>query len=134
MRVLFLWVKINRWNLEASGPRPNPQGSYHYGSIDINRTVVLSNGVGLVNGKIRYTVNGVSFHYPDTPLKLADYFQLEDVFEPGIIPNMPDFRFPSLGTSVIDVLYRDYVQVVFHNPMPFLQTWHADGYNFFVVG
>ncbi|PSR99583.1 L-ascorbate oxidase [Actinidia chinensis var. chinensis] len=123
-----------RWNLEASGPRPNPQGSYHYGSIDINRTVVLSNGVGLVNGKIRYTVNGVSFHYPDTPLKLADYFQLEDVFEPGIIPNMPDFRFPSLGTSVIDVLYRDYVQVVFHNPMPFLQTWHTDGYNFFVVG
>ncbi|GFZ10434.1 SKU5 similar 18 [Actinidia rufa] len=123
-----------RWNLEASGPRPNPQGSYHYGSIDINRTVVLSNGVGLFNGKIRYTVNGVSFHYPDTPLKLADYFQLKDVFEPGIIPNMPDFRFPSLGTSVIDVLYRDYVQVVFHNPMPFLQTWHADGYNFFVVG
>ncbi|PWA98943.1 hypothetical protein CTI12_AA014230 [Artemisia annua] len=29
------------WNLTASGPRPNPQGSYHYGMIKPGRTIML---------------------------------------------------------------------------------------------
>ncbi|KAJ6849566.1 L-ascorbate oxidase-like protein [Iris pallida] len=39
-----------RTNLTASGPRPNPQGSYHYGLINTTRTIRLANSAGLVNG------------------------------------------------------------------------------------
>ncbi|KAI8549492.1 hypothetical protein RHMOL_Rhmol06G0028700 [Rhododendron molle] len=123
-----------RWDLKVGAARPNPQGSFRYGNIPINRTLVLSNGVGLINNTIRFTVNQISFSYPDTPLKLADYFQLRDVFKPGFFPNTPDYRRPELGISVIDVVRREYVQVIFQNNMRFIQTWHADGYNFFVVG
>lgn len=85
--------------------------------------------------KIRYTINGVSFVHPNTPLKLADYFQISDVFQSGVIPDRPSERgISALGTSVIDANYRDFYHVVFQNPLPNLQTWHLDGYNFFVVG
>ncbi|PPS11581.1 hypothetical protein GOBAR_AA09057 [Gossypium barbadense] len=35
-----------RTNLTASGPRPNPQGSYHYGLINTTRTIRLANSAG----------------------------------------------------------------------------------------
>ncbi|XP_058218498.1 monocopper oxidase-like protein SKS1 [Rhododendron vialii] len=127
-------AKSIRWDLEVGAARPNPQGSFHYGNIPINRTLILSNGVGLINNTIRFTVNQISFSYPDTPLKLADYFQLSNVFKPEFFPNTPDYRRPELGISVIDVVRREYVEVIFQNNMRFIQTWHADGYNFFVVG
>ncbi|OMO87425.1 Multicopper oxidase, type 1 [Corchorus capsularis] len=123
-----------RWNLTAGAARANPQGSFHYGSINISRILVLENNLMLLGNKARFTVNGVSFVHPDTPLKIADYFQLEDVFQPGSFPDRPTAGPPSLGTSFIDVLYRDYYHIVFKNPLSELQTWHIDGYNFFVVG
>lgn len=125
-----------RWDLAAGAARPNPQGSFHYGSINVTRELRLRNYVNMIGGKLRYTVNGISFVHPDTPLKLADYFQLSGVFVPGTIPDTPPVysSFPAFGTSVIDATYHDYVHIVFENPLPFLQTWHSDGYNFFVVG
>ncbi|KAL0369977.1 UNVERIFIED_CONTAM: L-ascorbate oxidase [Sesamum angustifolium] len=36
-----------RWNLTASAARPNPQGSYKYGKINITRTIKLVNSVFL---------------------------------------------------------------------------------------
>ncbi|MHC5589684.1 hypothetical protein ACYTW9_26955, partial [Escherichia coli] len=47
-----------RWNLTASAARPNPQGSYHYGSINITRTIILDSSSGLVDGKMRHALNG----------------------------------------------------------------------------
>lgn len=79
-------------------------------------------------------MNGVSFLHPRTPLKLADYFQLSDVFEPGFLPASPVDDVPRLGISVIDANYHDFVHIVFQNLLDSLQTWHSDGYNFFVVG
>ncbi|KAG0479340.1 hypothetical protein HPP92_010198 [Vanilla planifolia] len=75
-----------RWNLTASGPRPNPQGSYHYGLINTSRTIRLANSAGSINGKQRYAVNSVSFNSADTPLKLADYYKIGGVFSLGSIP------------------------------------------------
>ncbi|PKI41959.1 hypothetical protein CRG98_037642 [Punica granatum] len=46
-----------RRNLTASGPRPNPQGSYHYGMINVTRTIRLANSAPIINGKQRYAVN-----------------------------------------------------------------------------
>lgn len=126
---------MDRWDLSAGASRPNPQGSYQYGRINISRTIILENGFVYDGNRPRYTINGVSFMHPDTPLKLADYFHINNVFQPGIIADRPNQKFPPLlGTTVIDALYENYVHIVFSNPLEELQSWHLDGHNFFVVG
>lgn len=127
----------NRMDLTVGAARPNPQGSFHYGSIPISKTIVLENGLAVIQGKFKYTINGRSFFHPETPLKLADYFHLPGVFEPvGTFPDQPpspDSR-SRFSVSVIDVNYHDFLHVVFQNPLSSIQSWHVDGHSFFVVG
>ncbi|XP_042519444.1 L-ascorbate oxidase homolog [Macadamia integrifolia] len=124
-----------RWNLTASGPRPNPQGSYHYGLVNTTRTIKLSNNANVVNGKQRYAVNGVSFVPADTPLKLADYYNIPGVFNLGSIPDKhPGDGRCDLKTSVMAADFRAYVEIVFEDWADTVQSWHIDGYSFFVVG
>lgn len=122
--------------MTASGPRPNPQGSYHYGQINITRTIRLVNSPGQVNVKQRYAVNGVSFVPADTPLKLADYFKIGGVFRVGSIPDYPtsNVRNIRLDTSVMGADFRGFIEIVFENHEHMIQSWHLDGYSFFVVG
>ncbi|KAG9144445.1 hypothetical protein Leryth_014490 [Lithospermum erythrorhizon] len=123
-----------RTNLTASGPRPNPQGSYHYGMINTTRTIRLSSSAGQVNGKQRYAINSVSFIPADTPLKIADFFKISGVFTPGSISYQPTGGGIYLDTSVMQVDYRSFVEFVFENPEDIIQSYHLDGYQFFVVG
>lgn len=123
-----------RTNLTASGPRPNPQGSYHYGLINISRTIKLESSAGQVNGKQRYAVNSVSFIPADTPLKLADYFKIGGVFRVGSIPDQPTGGNIYLDTSVMGADFRGFIEIVFQNHENIVQSWHIDGYNFWVVG
>ncbi|KAK4794053.1 hypothetical protein SAY86_012047 [Trapa natans] len=123
-----------RTNLTASGPRPNPQGSYHYGLINTTRTIRLANSAGLVNGKQRYAVNSVSFVAPDTPMKVADYFKINGVFRVGSIQDYPTGGDIYLDTSVMGADYRTFIEIVFENSENIIQSWHLDGYSFFVVG
>ncbi|KAL1560083.1 L-ascorbate oxidase [Salvia divinorum] len=123
-----------RRNLTASGPRPNPQGSYHYGQVKPVRTIMLANSAAYINGKQRYAVNGVSYIAPDTPLKLADYFNIGGVYSTGSISDRPNWGNAYLATSVIQANYRAYVEIVFQNWEKSVQSWHMDGYSFFVVG
>ncbi|GJN11654.1 hypothetical protein PR202_ga29858 [Eleusine coracana subsp. coracana] len=123
-----------RWNLTASGPRPNPQGSYHYGLVPVKRTITLANSAAIINGKQRYAVNRVSYVNPDTPLKLADYYKIPGVFNVGTISDNPSSGGAYLQTSVMGANYRDYVEVVFQNNENEVQSWHIDGYAFWVVG
>ncbi|WOH03211.1 hypothetical protein DCAR_0522607 [Daucus carota subsp. sativus] len=123
-----------RKNLTASGPRPNPQGSYHYGLINTTRTIRLANSAPVINGKQRYAVNGVSFIPADTPLKLADYFNIPGVFTLGSIPDNPSGSGGYLQTSVMAADFRGFVEVVFENSEDSVQSWHVDGHHFFVVG
>jgi FtsP/CotA-like multicopper oxidase with cupredoxin domain len=123
-----------RTNLTASGPRPNPQGSYHYGMINTTKTFRLANSAGLINGKQRYAVNSVSFVPADTPLKLADYFQIGGVFRVGSISDNPTGGGMYLDTAVLGADYRAFVEIVFENKEDIIQSWHLDGYSFFVVG
>lgn len=125
---------ISRTNLTASGPRPNPQGSYHYGQINVTRTIRLANHAGLVDKKQRYAVNGVSFIPADTPLKLADYYNIDGVFKVGSIQDKPTGRNIHLDTAVMGADYRAFVEIVFENRENIVQSWHLDGYSFFVVG
>eukprot|EP00249_Psilotum_nudum_P004158 c17698_g1_i1 orf=455-2065(+) len=123
-----------RWDLAANAARPNPQGSFHYGMINVSRTVVLAGSSPLINDKKRYAVNGVSYISPDTPLKLADYFNIPGVFSLGSIPDSPSGISPTLGTSVLSTDSRTFIEVVFQNNENEVYTWHVDGYSFFVVG
>ncbi|KAL7130312.1 hypothetical protein ABFS83_13G125200 [Erythranthe nasuta] len=123
-----------RRNLTASGPRPNPQGSYHYGEIKPARTIILANSAPIINGKLRYAVNSVSYVSPDTPLKLVDYFKIGGVYSLGSISDKPNYGNGYLATSVMNANYRSYIEVVFQNWENTLQSWHIDGYSFFVVG
>lgn len=126
--------RVISWNLTASGPRPNPQGSYHYGLIKTARTIVLANSAPYINGKQRYAVNSVSYISGDTPLKLADYFKILGVFNLGSIPDKPTWGNAYLATSVMHADYRTFVEVIFQNWEDTVQSWHMDGYSFFVVG
>ncbi|GFY84309.1 SKU5 similar 1 [Actinidia rufa] len=71
-----------RQNGSASGARPNPQGSFHYGSINVTDTFVLrSMPPVVIDGKLRATFNGISFVNPDTPIRLADKFNVKGAYK-----------------------------------------------------
>ncbi|OIW06234.1 hypothetical protein TanjilG_03859 [Lupinus angustifolius] len=123
-----------RINLTASGPRPNPQGTYHYGLINVTRTIILSNSQGIVNGKQRYAINGVSYVAPDTPLKLADHFKIEGVYRNGSIQDKPTSGPIHLDTSVTQSDFKAFLEIVFQNYENTIQSYHLDGYSFYVVG
>ncbi|KAF3615080.1 L-ascorbate oxidase -like protein [Capsicum annuum] len=123
-----------RTNLTANGPRPNPQGSYHYGMINTTRTIRLGSSAAQVNGKQRYAVNSLSFVPTDnTPLKLADYFKIGG-FTPGNIPDAPPGGRIHLDTSVLQTDYKAFIEIIFENKERIVQSWHIDGYAFWVVG
>ncbi|KAH7532263.1 hypothetical protein FEM48_Zijuj04G0001300 [Ziziphus jujuba var. spinosa] len=127
-----------RWNLTASAARPNPQGSYHYGSINITRTIKLVNSAGRVDGKLRYAINGVSHTDPATPMKLAEYYGVADkIFKYDTIPDRPADNVEEqkivMQPNVVNQTFRDFVEIVFENHEKSLQSWHLDGYSFFAV-
>ncbi|KAL9272577.1 L-ascorbate oxidase-like protein [Drosera capensis] len=128
-----------RWNLTASAARPNPQGSFHYGKINITRTIRLANTAGTVDGKLRYAINGVSHVDPETPLKLAEYYGAADkVFKYDTIGDEPPANIDTsdkitLAPNVLNATFRGFVEVIFENHEKGVQSWHVDGYSFFPV-
>ncbi|KAJ8770708.1 hypothetical protein K2173_021355 [Erythroxylum novogranatense] len=130
----MMQARTIRRNLTANAARPNPQGSFHYGKIAITKTFVLGNSAPQINGKQRYAVNRVSYINPDTPLKLADYFNIQGVFTLNSIQSVPSDGPAYLATSVISTNLHDFIQIVFQNNEESIQSWHLDGYDFWVVG
>lgn len=125
-----------RWNLTASAARPNPQGSYHYGQINITRTIKLANSRSEVDGKLRFAVNGVSHTDQSTPLKLAEYFGIpEKVFKYDLVKDEPPTAEDKviIAPSVVNATFRNFVEIIFENHEKTIQTWHLDGYSFFAV-
>ncbi|XP_056166007.1 L-ascorbate oxidase homolog isoform X2 [Syzygium oleosum] len=124
-----------RWNLTASAARPNPQGSYHYGQINITRTIKLINSASSVGGKLRYGINGVSHVNLPTPLKLAEYYGVADkVFKYNTIPDEPLLEKAALVTlapNVMNITFRTFVEIILENHEKSIQSWHLDGYSFF---
>ncbi|PNY01739.1 L-ascorbate oxidase [Trifolium pratense] len=125
-----------RWNLTASAARPNPQGSYHYGQINITRTIKLVNTASKVNGKLRYALNGVSHVDTETPLKLAEYYGVADkVFKyDTIVDNPPSvINEVTVAPNVINATFRTFIEIIFENPTKSIQSYNLDGYSFFAV-
>lgn len=109
-----------------------------YSRINIARTIVLQNSVENVDGKLRYAINGNSFDYPDTPLKLSEYFGIADeVFKYNTIGDQPPqdkSRDVVIGPIVVKNRYKDFIEIVLQNPERSIQSYHLDGYSFFAVG
>lgn len=125
-----------RWNLTASAARPNPQGSYHYGQINITRTIKLANSASKVQGLRRYAINGVSHIDGETPLKLAEYYGVADkVFNYNTISDEPPVDLKSIikAPNVINATFRTYIEIVFENHGKTIQSYNLDGYSFFAV-
>ncbi|KAK6132161.1 hypothetical protein DH2020_034086 [Rehmannia glutinosa] len=123
-----------RQNVSASGARPNPQGSFHYGSINVTDVYVLKSlPPTMINGKLRATYNGISFVNPDTPIKLADVFKVKGAYKLDF-PSKPLDRPPTLDRSIINATYKGFIEIILQNNDTVLQTFHLDGYSFFVVG
>ncbi|KAA8538839.1 hypothetical protein F0562_025531 [Nyssa sinensis] len=125
-----------RWNLTASAARPNPQGSYHYGQINITRTIKLVNTAATLDGKLRYAVNGVSHVDPETPLKIAEYYGIADkVFKYDIIKDEPPTSEDkiTMEPNVLNATFRTFIEIIFENHEKSVQSWHLDGYSFFPV-
>ncbi|KAJ8747732.1 hypothetical protein K2173_011241 [Erythroxylum novogranatense] len=125
-----------RWNLTASAARPNPQGSFHYGAINITRTIKLVSSVNRSGGKLRYAFNGVSHVDPPTPLKLAEYYGIADkVFKYDVIPDDPPAKIGEIVSqpNVLNVTFRTFVEIILENPEKTIQTYHLAGHSFFAV-
>lgn len=95
---------------------------------------MLSNSAPLINGKQRYAVNRASYFNPDTPLKLADYFNISGVFSTDTIQSQPADGSAFLATSVLRSALHDFLEIVFQNNENEVQSWHLDGYDIWVVG
>merc|ERR1712226_1299449 len=103
----------------ASAARPNPQGSYHYGSINITRTIKLVNSPSRAGGKLRYAINGVSHTDTETPLKLTEYYGIADkVFKYDTIKDDPPPKITEVVTqpNVLNMTFRNFVEIIFENP------------------
>ncbi|KAK3222892.1 hypothetical protein Dsin_009917 [Dipteronia sinensis] len=127
---------IRRLNLTANAARPNPQGSFHYGTIKVSRTLNLTISSTKIADKLRYALNGVSYVDPDTPLKLADWYNIPGVFSFNTIKDtLTTPPGPAvLGVSVVNVTLHDFVEIVFQNPEKSIQSMHLDGNSCYVVG
>ncbi|EOY24422.1 Cupredoxin superfamily protein isoform 1 [Theobroma cacao] len=123
-----------RWNVSASGARPNPQGSFRYGSINVTEIYVLQNKPPVtIDGKRRTTLSGISFVNPATPIRLADQFKVKGVYKLDF-PKAPLTGSPKMETSVINGTYRGFMEVILQNNDTKVQSYHMSGYAFFVVG
>ncbi|KAB2014208.1 hypothetical protein ES319_D09G209300v1 [Gossypium barbadense] len=123
-----------RWNVSASGARPNPQGSFRYGSINVTEVYVLRNKPAeTIDGKRRATLSGISFVNPATPIRLVDQYKIKGVYKLDF-PNKPLTEPPKMETSVINGTYRGFMEVILQNNDTKMHTYHMSGYAFFVVG
>ncbi|KAJ8650046.1 hypothetical protein MRB53_003069 [Persea americana] len=127
-------ARFIRRNLSTGAARPNPQGSFMYGRINVTDTYVLKNMPPVViDGKRRTTFNGISYSAPETPLRLADQFKLTGIYKIDF-PTRTFVQPPRIGTSIINGTYKGFLEIIFQNNDTTVQSFHMDGYAFFVVG
>lgn len=123
-----------RQNVSASGARPNPQGSFHYGQINVTQTYVIKTvPPEIINGTLRTTLNGISFVNPDTPIRLADKYNVTGAYKLDF-PDQPLNRTPRVDRSVINATYKGFIEIIFQNNDTVMQSFHVDGYSFFIAG
>ncbi|KAL1828011.1 hypothetical protein ACET3Z_006423 [Daucus carota] len=128
-------AKSIRWNLTAGASRPNPQGTFNVTNVTLSQTFRINANIAEIDGAPRYTVNNVSYLVPSTPLKLADFVNNgTGVFELDKYPIYGDNPSAVNGTFVQTGNHKGWVEIVFTNELQVLDSWHLDGFGFYVVG
>ncbi|XP_038993388.1 monocopper oxidase-like protein SKS1 [Hibiscus syriacus] len=111
-----------------------PKGLFHYGSINVTETYVIRSLPPFrINGKRLATLNGISFVNPDTQIRLADLHHVKGAYKLDF-PSKPHDTTPKMDRSIINATYRGFVEVIFQNNDTKIQSFHMDGYAFYVVG
>ncbi|KAM3698447.1 hypothetical protein ACB098_06G188600 [Castanea mollissima] len=128
-------AKSIRWNMTAGAARPNPQGTSNVTNVTLSQTFILQNSVAEIQGHPRYVVNNVSYLTPNTPLKLADYLNNGSrVYNLDQFPVKSVNDNASFGISVVNGNHKGWIELVFKNHLDFMDSWHFDGFGFYVVG
>ncbi|GAB2222106.1 hypothetical protein Drorol1_Dr00013307 [Drosera rotundifolia] len=123
-----------RENNSASGARPNPQGSFHYGTINVTAVYAFQSlPPTVINGKLRSTLNGISFVNPDVPIRLADVHGVQGEYELDF-PSYPLSGSPRTDRSMINGTYKSFAEIILVNNDTVVQSFHLDGFCFYVVG
>ncbi|KAL5142311.1 Monocopper oxidase-like protein SKU5 [Glycine soja] len=123
------------WNLTTGAARPNPQGMFHVTNVTIIETFILNASTTTIDGLSRYSVNNVSYLIPDTPLKLADFFSNRTgVYELDAFSKNTSNANVVHGVFIASALHKGWTEIVLENNLDIIDTWHLDGYSFFVVG
>lgn len=79
------------------------------------------------------TLSGISFVNPATPIRLADWYKVKGAYKLDF-PTRPITGPPRMEPSVINGTYRGFMEVILQNNDTKMQSYHMDGYAFFVVG
>lgn len=77
----------------------------------------------------------MSYLTPNTPLKLADHFANgTGVYELDQFPVNASNVEAKRGVFVASGLHKGWLELVFQNDLEVIDSWHLDGFGFFVVG
>ena len=120
--------------MTAGAARPNPQGTFNVTNVTLSQTFILQNYVAEIQGRPRYVVNNVSYLTLNTPLKLADYLK-----NGSRVYNLDQFPVKfvndnaSYGISVVTGNHKGWIELVFKSHLDVMDSWHFDGFGFYVV-
>ncbi|KAI8008016.1 Monocopper oxidase-like protein SKU5 [Camellia lanceoleosa] len=115
--------------------RIGPQGTVNVSNVTLSHTFIPQGSTININGVPRYTLNNVSYTTPDTPLKLADNFiNGSDVYNLDEFPVNSSNPVAVDGTFVATGNHKGWLEIVFKNDLNVMDSWHLDGFGFYVVG
>lgn len=121
--------------MTAGAARPNPQGTFNITNITLSQTFILQGSITEINNLPRYVVNNVSYLTPNTPLKLADQFvNGSGVYQLDAFPVHSVNDAAAYGVSVVSGVHKGWLEIVFKNDLNVMDSWHLDGFGFYVVG
>ena len=136
LQIFTSWFYFNcRWNLTAGAARPNPQGTFNVTNVTISQTFILEASTATIDQVSFHTVNNVSYSTPKTPLKLADHFSNgSGVYELDAYSKNTSNVIAVRDVFVASALHKEWAEIVVKNTLTNIDSWHLDGYSFFVVG
>lgn len=122
--------------MTTGAARPNPQGTFNVTNVTLSQTFILSGSLAHIDGATYHTVNNVSYLTPDTPLKLADYYVngSDGVYELDEFSTNSTNGDAKHGVFVSTGNHKGWIELVLKNDLDVMNSWHLDGFGFFVVG
>ena len=121
--------------MTTGAARPNPQGTFNVSNVTLSQTFILRASRANIDGVPLYTVNNISYLTPDTPLKLADFHgNSTGVYELDKYSTNSSNINSTKGTFVTIGYHRGWIELVFKSDLKVMDSWHLDGFGFYVVG